>query len=218
MIDALHVYARRCRFQANVGKCVVVVFGDPELPAPLWRWGEQVAPVEASYVYVGVRFANTCLWDIHALETAATSRAKLDKLKHVLRNKHLSVAVKRTLLMSVLKPTLAYASEVWELSSDAAKQLETVFLQVCKTILQTGERVSAKHVRADLGLLPLKTYRIISQFKFRHRVERMSAFRLPRVAATHAWLTTKRGRQTLLWWQFTGKLYRKTLPENFTGK
>jgi hypothetical protein len=39
MIDALHAYARRYRFQDNVQKCVVVVFGDSTLPTPSWHWG-----------------------------------------------------------------------------------------------------------------------------------------------------------------------------------
>jgi hypothetical protein len=142
----------------------------------------------------------------------AAGTAKLNKLKHVFRNKHLSVSVKRTLLMSILKPVLAYAGEVWEPSADAAKQLENVFLQACKAILQTGERVSAEPVRADLGLLPLKAYRSISKLKFRHRVEVMPAHRLPRVASMREWRSTQRGRQTQLWLQCTQKLKDKYIP------
>jgi hypothetical protein len=212
MIDALHAYARRYRFQANVEKCAVVEFGNPNLPTPVWNWGGEPIPVKPSYVYLGVLFANTCSWDAHGLNVVAAGSAKLDKLQHVFRNKHLSVSVKRTLLMSILKPVLAYAGEVWEPSVDVAKQLDNVFLQACKVILQTGERVSAEPVRADLGLLPLKAYRTISKLKFRHRVEGMPAHRLPRVAAMREWRSTQRGRQTQMWSQYTQKLKDKYIP------
>jgi Reverse transcriptase (RNA-dependent DNA polymerase) len=209
MIDALYSYSQNYRFQANVAKCAVVVFGDSVVPERQWTWGNEQIPVEPSYVYLGVNFVNTCDWDGHALMLVREGNAKCDKLKHVFLNKQLSIAVKRTILQTVLKPSLAYAGEVWEPSAGPAKQLETVFLKGCKTILQCGMRASAEPVRADLGLMSLKADRIVSKLVYKRKVDQMPDSRYPKLVTSCVWRSSQRGRQTRMWSKVIEDLQKK---------
>ena len=166
MIDILHRYALKFRFQANVDKCAVVVFGDNDEVSTKWNWGNGEIPIKSSYVYLGVRFDRNCGWDVHATDTADAGMAYLEKLKSLLTNKHLSTEVKRTILLAVLKPMLTYAGEVWEPNAGPAAQLELVMLKACRYILQCGKRTSAEPMRGDLGFLPLKYDRVLQKLMF----------------------------------------------------
>jgi hypothetical protein len=193
--------ARKYRFQANVVKCAIVVFGDSEPVTDQWD----------SYVYLGVHFDRSCTWDLHATEIAQSGMSKLKKLKHVFTNKHLSTEIKRTILLSVLKPSLTYAGDVWEPTKDVGDQLESVIIDACKDILQCGDRTSAEAIRGDMGILPLKTERVIQKLKLKYLVSRMPDHRYPKIVTEKNWPSIRRGRQPKVWSCMTSDLLKKYL-------
>jgi len=213
MIDALYMYSRKYRFNANVSKCAVVVFGDVEPVQETWSWGEQAVPVKDSYTYLGVQFERSCGWDLHASAMVEKGVAKSKQLQPLLANKHLSTEVKRTLLMSILKPTLAYAGEVWEPSARLSSQLETVLVDACRVVLQCGDRTSHEVILGDLDINPLRYDRIIQKLKFRYHVDHLPEHRFPSRVAKSVWPSNRRGRQTQMWTQVTNNLAAKYLPD-----
>ena len=210
MINVTYNWLCKYRFQANISKSAVVVFGDNLPVEHSWTWGETEAiPIKPSYEYLGVHLERNCSWDLHALETVTEGVAKLAKLRHLFRNKDLSTQIKRTILLTVLKPALNYAGEVWEPSSDMAVRLEAILTDAGKDILQCGARTSAEPILADLGLSSLKADRTIQKLKYKRHVDRLPNHRLPRLVSQLQWSSVLRGRQTPMWTKLVEDLVNK---------
>jgi hypothetical protein len=213
MINALHAFARKYRFQANVVKYAVVVFGDSDPVTDQWTWGDQHIPIKDSYVYLGVHFDTSCAWDLHTTEIAQFAMSKLKQLKHVFTNKHRSTETRRTILLAVLKPLLTYARDVWEPTKDVEDLLESVIIDACKEILPCGgDRTSAEAIRGDMGILPLKAERVIQKLKLKYIVSWMPDHRYPKIVTEKSWPSIRIGRQPKVWSCMMSDLLKKYLP------
>ena len=127
-------YCCKWRLNANVSKSAVVVFAR-ELVEGSWNWGEQALP-RLSYTYLGVDFTS---WDDHVKRVLQNGRMKCIDIDFTAR---------RLLLISVVRPTLQYGSEVWEAQAAA---LESVMIGGAKRILECSSRTCNEAVRGDMG-------------------------------------------------------------------
>ena len=144
LINVAHAYCCKWRLKANVSKSAVVVFAR-ELVEGSWNWGEQALPRLSKYTYLGVDFTSNGAWDEH--------------VKRVLQNgrKNIDLTARRLLLISVVRPTLEYGSEVWEGNKAQAAALESVMIGGAKRILGCSSRTCNEAVRGDMGLDSLRT-------------------------------------------------------------
>ena len=94
-----------------------------------------------------------------------------------------------------------------------ASQLESILTDACKDILQCGRRTSAEPILSDLGLSSLRSDRIVQKLKYKHRVERLPNYRLPKVVSNIDWRFTRRGRQIPMWSKRVSDLYNKFTPD-----
>ena len=65
---------------------------------------------------------------------------------------HCDLTARRLLLISVVRPTLEYGSEVWEGNKVQATVLESVMIGGAKVILRYSLRTCNEAVRGDMGL------------------------------------------------------------------
>ena len=104
IIDPCVEYARRHRYRANVPECGVTVCGPSTvvqgLPARTCTWGqtETVTPDGRQ--------------DTHIKHVITQGNARVLQMGKLLRDKHLSVRVKRMLILTALRPLLEYGAEV----------------------------------------------------------------------------------------------------------
>ena len=108
LIDVVHNYSKRWRFEANVKKCAVVVFSRTERGSGKWVWGGESLPILDSYCYLGIEFSSDGSWDKHIKSLIIRNRQKLGSLYRVLHNFALDLRTRRHILMAVLRPSLEY--------------------------------------------------------------------------------------------------------------
>jgi hypothetical protein len=96
--------------QANVGpgKTAVMLFAPAAAAAPLLDgdlvWGAEPLPVVCTYRYLGVVLAAGCGWDDHVLYVADKATRRAFALGEVLHNRRMATAVRRVVLLAVVRP------------------------------------------------------------------------------------------------------------------
>ena len=155
IIDPCAEYARRHRYRANVPKCGVMVCGPASvvqgLPARTFTWGQTEIPRVLQYKHLGVIVTPDGRQDTHIKHVITQGNARVLQMGKLLRNKHLSVRVKRVLTLTALRPLLEYAAEVLVPTKEHARALESVQLKDARMILVCPSRASSDVTRADLG-------------------------------------------------------------------
>ena len=73
-------------------------------------------------------------------------------VKCIVSNRDIDLTARRLLLISVVRPTLEYGSEVWEGNKAQAAALESVMIGGAKCILRCSSRTCNESVRGDMGL------------------------------------------------------------------
>ena len=159
MINVVHAYSKKWHFEANVNKSAVVVFRNEKTFDGEWFWGNSALPHLDNYKYLGVKFTYHGLWDTHIKELVTAGKCKVNSLLRILNNPCLSLYVKRQVILSILRPSLEYGSEVWRCTTSQSKALDAVLLAACKKILGCSSKTCSEAVWDDLGIEPLNLRR-----------------------------------------------------------
>ena len=75
---------------------------------------------------MGIDFASNGAWDGHIKKVLDCGRKKVNQLHSVISNRDINLSARRLLLLSVVRPSLEYGSEVWEGNKSQAAALESV--------------------------------------------------------------------------------------------
>ena len=122
LIDVVYSYCSKWRLKANITKSAVMVF-TKEAVEGTWKWGEHVLPTVAKYTFLGIDFASNGAWDGHIKKVLDCGRKKVNQLHSVISNRDINLSARRLLLLSVVRPSLEYGSEVWEGREIRVRQL-----------------------------------------------------------------------------------------------
>ena len=172
-----------------------------------WKWGDKVIPRVVSYCYLGIEFAENGSWDSHVQKVIDNGKKKLNRLHRFVSNRNISTVARRLLLVSVLRPTLEYGSEVWACNKRQAASLESIQLGAAKKILGCSSRTCNEAVRGDMGLESLKGRRDRSKLKWWYKVNKLDNERYPRVLLDAEWeVKPCRGRQRKTWMKVINEL------------
>ena len=196
LINVAHAYCCKWRLKANVSKSAVVVFAR-ELVEGSWNWGEQALPRLSKCTYLGVDFTSNGAWDEHVKRVLQNGRKKISQV-HC--NRVIDLTARRLLLISVVRPTLEYGSEVWEGNKAQAAALESVLIGGAKRILGCSSRTCNEAVRGDMGLNSLQGRRDKAKLKWWYKVATMPEHRYSRKCFVQEWnVKPHRGRQRKYW-------------------
>ena len=149
-----HAYCCKWRLKANVSKSAVVVF-TRELVEGSWNWGEQAFPRLSKYTYLAVDFTSNRAWDEHVKRVLQNGRKKISQVHS---NRDIDFIARRLLLISVVRPTLEYGSEVWEGYKAQAAALESVMIGGAKRILGCSLRTVMRLFEVTWGWIH---YRVV---------------------------------------------------------
>ena len=125
----------------------------------------------------------------------------------VLSNRDINLTARRLLLLSVVRPTLEYGSEVWEGNKAQAGSLESVLLGGAKRILGCS-RTSNEAVRGDMGLDTLQGRRDKAKLKWWYILAVMPEHRYASRLFKETWdVKPRRGRQRKCWDRVVSDLF-----------
>ena len=72
MINVVHAYSKKWRFEANVIKCAIVVFRNEKTFDGELFWRNSALPHLDNYNYLGVKFTYNGHWDAHMCMMCST--------------------------------------------------------------------------------------------------------------------------------------------------
>ena len=128
-----------------------------------WKWGEHVLPRVSNYTYLGIYFACNWAWDVHIQKVCNTCKESVNWLHSVISNRDINLTV---LLLSVVRPSLDYGSEIWDCNKSQAGALESILLWGAKKILGCSSKTCNEAVWGDMGLETLKSRRDRAKLKW----------------------------------------------------
>ena len=199
LIDVVHGYCNKWRLKANVSKSAVMVFSKNSVEGG-WKWGEHKLPKVSSYTYLGIDFARNGAWDVHLKRVLDNGRKKVNQLHSIISNRDINLSARRLLLLSVIRPSLEYGSEVWESNKGQTNALESVVLGGAKKILGCSSKTCNEAVRGDMGLETLKSRRDKAKLKWWYKLATMPQDRYPKQLFSQEWnVKPRRGRQRKTW-------------------
>ena len=180
--------------QANVNKSAVLVFGKDSVKGQ-WNWGEHVLPIVSNYTYLGVDFSYNGAWDTHIKKLIQNGMQKVTQLNSIISNRYINLSARRMLLLSVLRPSLEYGSEVWEGNKSQAASLESVMLGGAKRVLGLSKTLN-EAIWGDMSLAFLQGRRDKRKLSWWYNVVCLPLSRYPKQLFLEEWnIKPRQGRQ-----------------------
>ena len=199
LINVVHGYCNKWRLKANVRKSAVMVFSRNPVEGE-WKWGEHALPRVSNYTYLGIDFACNGAWDMHIQKIRDNCKKKVNQLHSVISNRDINLTARRLLLLSVVRPSLEYGSEIWDCNKSQARALESIILGGAKKILGCSSKTCNEAVWGDMGLETLKSRRNRAKLKWWYKVCRLPDNRYPKQLLSHEWeIKPRKGRQRKTW-------------------
>ena len=137
---------------------------------------------------------------MHLKRVLDNGRKKVNQLHSIISNRDINLSARRLLLLSVIRPSLEYGSEVWESNKGQTNALESVVLGGAKKILGCSSKTCNEAVRGDMGLETLKSRRDKAKLKWWYKLATMPQDRYPKQLFSQEWnVKPRRGRQRKTW-------------------
>ena len=192
-------FCSKWRLHANVNKSVVLVFGKDKVKGK-WNWGDHVLPIVSNYTYLGVDFSYNGAWDTHFKKLIQNGKQKVNQLNSIISNRYINLSARRMLLLSVLRPSLEYGSEVWEGNKSQAASLESIMFGGAKRVLGCSSKTSKEAIWGDMGLEFLQGRRDKHKLSWWYKVVNMPLSRYPKQLFQEEWnIKPRSGRQRKVW-------------------
>ena len=199
LIDVVYNFCNRWRLRANVNKSAVMVFSRNIVNGD-WMWGERKLPNVSSYTYLGIDFSYNGAWDLHIKKVLDTGKRRVNQLHSIISNRDINLSARRLILLSVVRPSVEYGSEIWEGNKAKISALESIILKGAKKILGCSSKTCNEAVRGDMGLETLKSRRDRAKLKWWYKLVTMSEDRYAKQLFSQKWnIKPRRGRQRKMW-------------------
>ena len=119
------------------------------------------------------------------------------------------MSARRHLLLSVIRPSIEYGSEVWEGNKSQAGSLESIILDGAKRILGCSSMTCNEAVRGDMGLDTLQSCRDRAKLKWWYKLATLPEDRYPKQLFNQEWnIKPRRGRQRKVWSRMVDDLFK----------
>ena len=160
-----------------------------------WKWGECLLPRVSNYTYLGIDFACNGAWDVHIQKIRDNWKKKVNQLHSVISNRDINLSARCLLLLSVVRPSLEYGSEIWDCNKQSIR-----ILGGAKKILGCSSKTCNEAVWGDMGLETLKSKRDRAKLKWWYKVCRLPDNRYPKQLLSQEWeIKQRKGRQRKTW-------------------
>ena len=142
-------------------------------------------------------------------------REKVNQLHNVIGNRKVNLSTSRLLLLSVIRPSIEYGSEVWEDNKSRAGSLESIILDRAKRILGCSSKTCNETVRGDMGLDTLQIRRDRAKLKWWYKLATLPEDRYHKQLFNQEWnIKPRRGRQRKVWSRMVDDLFKSLDIDN----
>ena len=163
MLDLVHQYARRWRYQLNSTKSVVMVLGEStatrsrQRSLRMWRLGDSILGEVNDQHHLGILRSVSVSTFPRTNERASAGRSAFFALNSIgSRFGSLHPLTSLKLYRSLCLPILLYGSELWVLSKAELVFLERVHRKILRTIQGLPTRCSSSSLNTLLGILSIE--------------------------------------------------------------
>ena len=124
-------------------------------------------------------------------------------------NRNINLSARRHLLLSVIRPSIEYGSEVWEGNKSQAGSLESIILDGAKRILGCSSKSCNEAVRGDMGLGTLQSHSYRAKLKWWYKLATLPEDRYPKQLFNQEWnIKPRRGRQRKVWSRMVDDIFK----------
>jgi hypothetical protein len=209
MVDIVFSHLRKWRLKANIPKsAVLVVEPSPSRASqrsvqhqqPNILWGGEIIPVKDSYKYLGVMLHNSLKWDQHIKYVCDKALKSAKALYPILANRRMSMEVKRTILLTLIRPIVEHASQVWNpITVVERKKLDSLQMEIVKSAIHCASTTSHLALQQEWGIRPLSCWADKRMLEFWYTLQHMSSSRLPKQIFQICWGRVGSGRVPDTW-------------------
>ena len=133
----------------------------------------------SDYTYLGIDFSYNGAWDAHIKKLIQIGTKKVNQLHSIISNCNINLSACLMLLLSVLRPSLEYGSEVWDGNGSHVATLEDIMLGGAKCVLGCSSKTSNEAVWGDMGLEVLQGRHDKRKLRWWYKIVSMPLFRYP---------------------------------------
>ena len=163
----------------------------------------------SAFHYLGIDISTNGAWDMHIRKLLDNGRKRVNQLHKVISNRNINLSARRLLLLSVIRPSIEYGSEVWEGNKSQAGSLESIILNGAKRILGCASKTCNEAVRGDMGLDTLQSHRDRAKLKCWYELATLLDDRYPKQVFNQEWnIKPCRGRQRKVWSRMVDDLFK----------
>ena len=101
-------------------------------------------------------FSYNGAWDTHIKKLIQNDKKKVNQLNSIISTCYINLSAYCMLLLSVLRPSLEYCSEVWEVNKSQGVSLESITLGGAKHVLGRSSKNLNKTTWRDMDLKVLQ--------------------------------------------------------------
>ena len=146
---------------------------------------------------------------MHIRKLLDNGRKRVNQLHKVISNRNINLSARRHLLLSVIRPSIEYGSEVWEGNKSQAGSLESIILDGTKRILGCSSKTCNEAVRGDMGFDTLQSRRDRAKLKWWYKLATLPEDRYPKQLFNQEWnIKPRRGRQRKVWSRMVDDLFK----------
>ena len=137
---------------------------------------------------------------MHIKKVLDDGKRRVNQLHSIISNRDINLSARRLILLSVVRPSVDYGSEIWEGNKAKISALESIILKGAKKILGCSSKTCNEAVRGDMGLETLKSRRDRAKLKWWYKLVTMSEDRYAKQLFSQKWnIKPRRGRQRKMW-------------------
>ena len=174
-------------------------------------WNDVPVPVVSEYCYLGLWFNDACNWSTHFDKMLDKVQRVKAGLMPIWKSRHISVEVKRIVLLTCIRPVVEYGSEVWFPSTARQlQQIDQVQTDIIKCAMRCGkERPCSSAVLAEWGVKPLHMWLHQRAMEYYFRIQRMDDVRLPKQVFSAEWRRSSGAMVVTPWHKYVQSLLCK---------
>jgi hypothetical protein len=210
--QTVYEYSQKWQFRLNSSKSAIMHVTPHQVRSNVAEsgivWNGVPVPVVAKYCYLGLWFQNTCSWNLHFDEMMKKVERRKNMLMPIWKNRHISVEVKRIVMLTCVRPIIEYGAEVWAPTTvQKWAAIDRVQTDIIKCAMHVAHEKPCTHaVLAEWGVKPMHMWMHARALEYYFRVQRMEEHRLTRQVLDAVWVTSSAPVSVLPWQKYVSGL------------
>ena len=170
LLEITEVYLEGKKLILNTSKSVVIVFGRKAMESEdvSFFFKGETMPVNNEFVYLGVKFTSNGKFSGHLDLANARGRYISGEIARSSLRRVIDIRVHKRIWISKIVRAMHYGAEIWGYRK--GPKLEVVMMRYHKRMLGLWDSFSNLVIRGDLGLVSLRSMRLVTMVRYWVRI------------------------------------------------